>query len=154
MEGQAVSDWEKSPVTCTDWCKFWFSRKTTRARTKEEEWEGQGLVFLLWVHSWSVQVLPWDQQSCHHPRIEMLVCWISVSAAGQRGSALPAWHTGTADMTPGLPWEQWEWQSPACAPWGPRTGTFLKCIANLHSGQTHWLPEKSCLPGALAALCL
>lgn len=160
MEGRAVSDGDGDGVPM-DWGKFWFSRSSCKDHMSQDQgcrvWEGQGLLFLLWVHSWSVQVLSWSQQSCHHPGNEMPVCWISVSAEGQRDSAptclVPRYSKSATWPSLGAVGMAGSCLCSLTAR-RPENRHISEINADLHSGQTYWLPEKNCLPGALAALCL
>lgn len=74
MEGQAISDLQKSAVTCMCWRKFWFSRSTCKegmsqsqySGKREAEWKGwssQRFLLLLWVHSQSGPVLIWSREN-------------------------------------------------------------------------------------------
>lgn len=145
MEGQAVSDWEKSLVTCMDWCKSWFSRSSCKDHTSQDQGSGVGGPGASLPSLGPLTECPGALLKSGEPRVEMPACWMVGFQCLQqvRGAGPPpAWHPSRANLTPGLPWEQGEWQDPACAPWQPgglRTGTFLKCmqiyILDRHTGQ-------------------
>lgn len=87
-----------------------------------------------------VQVLSWSQGSCQHQWLSSSTVLDFSVCSCQRGSASPVWHPGTANLTPGLPWEV-----------GGMAGAYLYALtarrpknrhisdmhANVHSEQTH-----------------
>lgn len=155
MEGQAVSDWEKCLATCMFWCRFWFSRSSWQDRMRQEqEWgsrvEGPGGSVAHRVSSALLESgelpasMDWDASV-----LDFGIC--------SRSEGAQLWPSGTANLTPSLPWQQWGGQDPTFAPWQPGglgTGTFLKYMQIYTLNRHIWSPEKNCLPGALAALCL
>lgn len=130
MEGQAVSDLEKSLVTCMCWWKFWFSRSACKDSLSQNQEQGSRVEG----PGGPVASLPslgpcmecpgalLESGELPAPMVGNASVWISVSAAGQRGSAphLPdpqVQRCSRSDSS--LPWQQWEWQTPACVPWQP-----------------------------------
>lgn len=125
MEGQAVSDWEKSLVTCMYWGKFCFSRSACKDSLsqnqepgKQSGQEGQWLLFLLWVHAWSVQVLFWSQENCQHQWLGMPVCefhYLQQVRGAQPPTCPTPKYSGAAHLTAAFP----DSSGNACVPWQP-----------------------------------